>query len=471
MFRLVLFGVLVSVPGGFCFSPNCVRENQFKFYGFPVEGCSKFLQQLCMPVYSGQFEVMGSPTIVKVKATTVLPTCAFYNVDTLEHIYGVKSKIKILAKGAFIKLPNLRSIDLSYNMITEVRDKVFQNVSTEKLDLSWNNILFVDPDAFKEVYNLRELDLSRNALMTIPIHQLPKSITTLNLAYNELTRVAINSLKFTNLTNVNLSNNRIQNVAISFFYPLDTFDLSNNELYDIDYVEISSVNTFRIGSNNFRLIPKYLENINANNINIYPNPWSCEVLPDLWRTMSSLNYRIETTGSGTQTMEICTNITTVGTFRQGDKSCVNDRQCPTNQVCKVGQCLDPCSSFCHQTSVCKAKNHQFRCACPKGTKSDPMDLTGSCNKVQCYVSSQCPLGKYCVQNRCKAIAGSTTVGPPSELPNFIPEIEVKPWWFEDIPYESPIKVFKLATLPPIPEFITIDPVILPKIELIGNSTT
>ncbi|KAF7284623.1 hypothetical protein GWI33_021815 [Rhynchophorus ferrugineus] len=455
MLKYVLFILYVSVSDVRCFLPNCIRENQYKFYSFPVEGCSDYLKDLCTPVESGRFEVIGQPKIVKIKMTSVLPTCAFYGIDSLQHIYGVKSNIKVLAKGSFVNLPNLKSIILSYNQITEIRELIFKNVSTEKLDLSWNNIFSVDPDAFKEVHNLKELDLSRNSLLTVPVNHLSRSISTLNLAYNQLTRIAINSLKFTNLTSVDLSNNKIENIAISFFYPIEMFDLTNNQLYDIDYVEITSVNRFRIGLNNFRRTPQYLENINANNIGIYPNPWSCEALPDLWRSITSLKYNIETTGTASDTMEICTNITTVSVQRGGPKSCTSDHQCPTSKTCKVGQCLDPCSYFCHRSSVCKTKNHQFTCTCPKGTKSDPMDLTGSCKKVECYVGSHCSRDKVCIQNRCAKIAAtSTTPRPSTTTETNIPESEdIKPWWFEDIPSESPGGLMK--QLPPVPHYAPI----------------
>ncbi|KAF7278862.1 hypothetical protein GWI33_007871 [Rhynchophorus ferrugineus] len=445
MLKLVLLIFYVGVTNVLCFRPNCVKENQHKYYAFSVEACSLYFRELCIPVSSGRFETIGHPTIVKIGVNTILPTCAFYNIDSLEYIYGVKSEIKVLAKGAFINLPSLRSIDLSNNKITEVHDKIFQNVFVEKLNLSWNSILFIDPDAFKEVHNLKELDISWNSLVTVPINQLSTSISSLNLAHNQLTRIAINSRGFKNLTNVDLSHNKIERIAISFDYQIDIFDLTNNELSDIDYAEISSVSTFRIGSNRFRTVPIYLEDINAKYLNIYPNPWNCEALNKLWFYMRSLNYDIETM----EKLVVCNENNVTGMFLRENLqflSCNNNGECPIHHVCKSGQCLDPCQFFCHETSVCEFNNREFRCTCPEGTKTNPMDLTGSCNKVECYVSMDCTMSKECIENSCMIVKSTgLTFYPTDESDPFM--YPPKLWWLEEIP--NPLMKLEEKLLPDV----------------------
>ncbi|KAF7268951.1 hypothetical protein GWI33_017980 [Rhynchophorus ferrugineus] len=433
MLVLLVFSFLTNV---LCFTPNCVPNNQYKFYKFPVEVCADILSDFCLHVWNGNFKVISSPRVVKIQETIIIPTCAFYKVDTLEHIYGVNSQIRVLATGAFINLPNLKSIRLAYNGISEVRQYVFNNVSTETLDLSWNNMLYIDPKAFEGIRNLKELDLSKNLLLTVPINQLSKSIVTLSLSYNKLKRIALNSINFNNLTKVDLSKNRIKNIAINFLYPLDTLDLTDNNLYDLDYVDINSVKIFRIGSNQFSRVPKYVENINADKINIYPNPWFCDQLSKLWSTMTALNYNLEVTKAESNTVTICKNSTReLLSSKQG--MCTRHSDCPVKGICKAGHCLSPCTKLCHETSNCTLDRGRFKCACPEGTKNHPLDITGACKRVECYINLHCKSDQICVNNKCKVLK-DVTYPPGINYPGYnFDDYDGKPWWFEAIPQLKP----------------------------------
>lgn len=70
----------------------------------------------------------------------------------------------------FKLLPNLTEINFS-NRITELRSIDFEGaVNVVKMDLSNNNISYVETDAFSEFFELKYLDLKNNSIESIPEH-------------------------------------------------------------------------------------------------------------------------------------------------------------------------------------------------------------------------------------------------------------------------------------------------------------
>ncbi|CAG9759885.1 unnamed protein product [Ceutorhynchus assimilis] len=463
--------LLLFVANINCFTPNCEPKNQFKFYRFPISGCSEIFQQKCKSDPSGYFKALGRVSVVKIGETDILPTCAFYKAPALRNIYGVNSKIQVLAPGCFVDLSNLESIRLAFNYIVQIGKDVFKNVTVELLDLSWNKLVFIDTDALAEVQNLKYLNLSKNSLLTMAFNNLPTTLVDVNLANNLLNRVAINNGKFLNLSKIDLSNNLIENAAILIAYPIEEMDFTGNRLSNFDYIEVASVVKFKMGKNNFENMPRYLENLNAKEIDLYPNPWSCQELFTLWEYLIIFDTRLAPQDKGKNPPAECSavsgNILTAKKPRS--TPCEDDHQCPDFMVCKSKKCWDPCdSSLCHESNGCEAKNHQFLCTCPKNLLSDPLDVLGKCQNVECFRHADCSNELSCIDKKCIPFNAAlsperpppstsrpppstrftrrpttTTTRPPPYHQNTDfnktppPLVSDVPWWFDDIPKYVP----------------------------------
>lgn len=107
-----------------------------------------------------------------------------------------RNAIQLIPNDAFIGLPSLRGLDLSFNRITKLDNKtngIFDDLlSLNTLHLHNNRISFVTKKSFPEhqyiPYNLMYLDLSYN-LMPVLTYDLTfgtKRLQTLNLSNNQI---------------------------------------------------------------------------------------------------------------------------------------------------------------------------------------------------------------------------------------------------------------------------------------------
>ncbi|KAM6971631.1 transforming growth factor beta activator LRRC33 [Tautogolabrus adspersus] len=132
-------------------------------------------------------------------------------------------------------LPRLRVLDLSVNGLDdEMVGSLLQNLtSLEYLNLSGNLLQRLDETSFRDLHQLRELDLQRNIMFEIDgaFDSNPK-LQRLNLAFNYLP--CLTDFHMNQLVVLNASHNFIewfisrQELNESFY--LETLDLSNNKL-------------------------------------------------------------------------------------------------------------------------------------------------------------------------------------------------------------------------------------------------
>lgn len=137
--------------------------------------------------------------------------------------------------NALKTLPRLRALDLSENELDdEMVAILLQNLtSLEYLNLSGNFLQRLDETSFRDLHQLKELDLQRNIMFEIDgaFDSNPK-LQRLNLAFNSLP--CLTDFHMTQLVVLNVSHNYIEwfisRPDLNDTFQLETLDLSDNKL-------------------------------------------------------------------------------------------------------------------------------------------------------------------------------------------------------------------------------------------------
>lgn len=177
------------------------------------------------------------------------PSLADLRNNGLENIWGIEA-------------PGTTSLDLSDNSLLIIRVSLDD---LQNLSLANNQLFQLEEFAFKQCHSLEILDLSSNFFETIPKQAFGDSVQTLMMHHNKIKKIEENKvpdhliyldLSFNeieeiqlgnlfNLRNLNLKNNRIQQLdlkSIYFLKNLETLDVSSNQIKEIDVKLFSSMN-------------------------------------------------------------------------------------------------------------------------------------------------------------------------------------------------------------------------------------
>lgn len=156
---------------------------------------------------------------------------SFINTKLLENLDLSQNAIVSVEHNTFKKLKHLKVLNLSFNMISKIeRDTFKENEILTKLDVSrnfisrfnrivatslvnlnmtWCQIMTVDPDALTGLPDLIDLDLSNNLIIDFPDALVSESLQSLDLSMNRLTSIRNTTfIGFPELTRINLSGNR-----------------------------------------------------------------------------------------------------------------------------------------------------------------------------------------------------------------------------------------------------------------------
>ncbi|CAK1548835.1 unnamed protein product [Leptosia nina] len=180
------------------------------------------------------------------------------NMTGIRVLNASHNAIEIIPKLAFPKLYELHTVDVSHNNLTEISNAVFQNLfSLRYLNISHNSLEQIKPATFGTIPTVLELDLSHNKLLDVSrgslaklascrsldishnflekIFQIPISLGELNMAYNNLSEIRINTWPVMNaLLRLNLSHNMLGDRLTHDSFPglltLQSLDLSANGL-------------------------------------------------------------------------------------------------------------------------------------------------------------------------------------------------------------------------------------------------
>ena len=216
-------------------------------------------------IHNGQFNESFINVInLEHNEITEIPSLAFQNLPLIHTIDLSYNKVDKIQDGAFLDLPYLHILRLKNNKLTSFKHEFFNFVQYEKtelriLDLSHNDITFIQPEAFKihpqtlwinlahnrlsyfpylfvqSLTNLQHLDVGNNVIEKIEPEDFANSthLRELSLANNLIGDIAETAFQYsTQLQVLNLSNNKIKELPEDVFLGISrlSLDLSHNEL-------------------------------------------------------------------------------------------------------------------------------------------------------------------------------------------------------------------------------------------------
>lgn len=151
-----------------------------------------------------------------------------FSFEQLETVDLSNSQIQELRENDVNGL-KLVTLNMSDNRIAKLVNNIFFGAQNLKvIDLSHNEINQIDKSAFDGIIELKVLLLSYNQIKMETCHfENLKNLHTLNLDFNQITKLNFVDLQLTNMTELVLSNNNISNLQSIWF----------NNLINMDQVE------------------------------------------------------------------------------------------------------------------------------------------------------------------------------------------------------------------------------------------
>ena len=148
-------------------------------------------------------------------------------------------------------IPSLRSLDLTYNSVVNIDQKLAYCSQLTMLYLSSNRISNLSSQSIQSMKRLRYLDLGGNNLSSVPLVNSLSSLEILYLVGNNIAEVGcLDFFSLTGLKELYLRNNFIDKLDECVFLnqkDLKVLDVSGNMLLELD-------NAFRIGLKNLEFL-------------------------------------------------------------------------------------------------------------------------------------------------------------------------------------------------------------------------
>ncbi|EFO25703.1 leucine Rich Repeat family protein [Loa loa] len=168
-----------------------------------------------------------------------ISTGAFNNMDSLEQLTLNNNKLTSIQTLTFSSLRNLRQLSLAGNAISMTTERSISDIPTlENLSLARNRLQQLNKATFVNLNNLEQLDLSYNQLRTFDFTFLAQSLVNikhLDLSHNRIITIDLHSAKRT-LTYLNLAYNQLQSIGKNLLYDfgqLKVLKLDHNELIEV----------------------------------------------------------------------------------------------------------------------------------------------------------------------------------------------------------------------------------------------
>ncbi len=226
------------------------------------------LQDGCLSMYPLLRTFSCANNLLKTVEESVFsesPLLENLNLANNELYYGHKQVAQSLSS-----LSQLKTLDLSGNGLSEDMVSVLvQNMSSlESLYLSRNAMLRLDESTFRNLHQLRELNVERNLLFEIDgAFDHMKKLQRLNLAFNCLPCLV--NFEMTQLLVLNASHNSIEwfitDQSLTETFQLETLDLSDNHLLFFPFLPTKNRIRTLLLSNNQVGFYQHLSNYTSSN--------------------------------------------------------------------------------------------------------------------------------------------------------------------------------------------------------------
>lgn len=126
------------------------------------------------------------------------------------------NRISEIRNESFLNFTSLETLRLKNNFMTEVHDEHFRHLrELSGLDLSSNLIGIISVNAFAELSNLLWLDIADNCLHSVALYLPMRALHSLNIAYNRINRFPQLSGGISAITALDLSHNLIADLQVT----------------------------------------------------------------------------------------------------------------------------------------------------------------------------------------------------------------------------------------------------------------
>jgi leucine-rich repeat protein SHOC2 len=202
----------------------------------------------------------------------------YYDKDNLKNLKSLNlsgNLIETIPKE-ISELKNLESLDISGNQIKTIPKEFTELKNLKSLYLSRNKIDTISKE-FKELKNLKSLYLSGNLIETIPneISEL-KNLESLDISGNQINTIPKEFTELKNLKSLNLSRNKIDTIPEEFkeLKNLEYLDISGNQIKTIpkEITELKNLKSLYLSENQIFTIPKEFSELkNLKSLNLSGN--------------------------------------------------------------------------------------------------------------------------------------------------------------------------------------------------------
>ncbi|KAF7228887.1 amphoterin-induced protein 2 [Nothobranchius furzeri] len=187
---MVLLLCLGFLPTVATCPPHCLCASDI----ISCSGCNLSTMPFGLPSYATRLDLSHN-SIGALRVDWV--SQPFHRLTTLILNRNSISQIEV---ASFTVTPHLLHLDLSSNQLTVLNSSIFTGLrELKELLLIGNQIFHIKPGAFSDVDSLERLYLSANRLIAFPLELCeepkgPRNLTFLDLSYNRLSKVPIQSL-------------------------------------------------------------------------------------------------------------------------------------------------------------------------------------------------------------------------------------------------------------------------------------
>lgn len=207
---------------------------------------------------------------------SILPEVVPWNLTNLRNFIITDSKLEYLLSpsvGTKVQCVRLVSIDLSYNLLSNLPLEIFHLPSLEKLNLSNNKI--------KILY-------SNNDVTNLAVEWGCISLKELNISNNFVESLPFQMHSCVQLVSLQASTNQLTNFVHPWTCPLKDLDLSYNSLSDmplsLDNFWDKTLHSLKLSKNDFMEIPQTICRLAAlNELDLSHNAIQSLPNPDWWR--------------------------------------------------------------------------------------------------------------------------------------------------------------------------------------------